>query len=59
MAHATPSARPRPQAPADRISAIADRVNRLILRHTDPEAFYVERSDISFELRDLAQHMRG
>ena len=49
----------RPQSDADWIDAIADKVNRLMLKHTDPEAFYVERSEISGDLRRLARHMRG
>ena len=59
MAHAALSTRPRPQTPADRISAIADRVNRLTVTRIDPEAFFAERSDISAELRRLARQMGG
>lgn len=59
MASAAPSTRPRQQTPADRIDAAADRINRLTVTRSDPEAFFAERSDISGELRRIARHMRG
>lgn len=36
------------------IVALADRVKRLMVSHRDPEQFFVERSEIAYELRKLA-----
>lgn len=37
------------------IAALASRVERLTLSHRDPEAFFVERSEIASELRAAAR----
>ena len=37
------------------IEALAERVQRLMVSHRDPERFFVERSDIAHEMRRLAR----
>lgn len=37
------------------IAALASRIERLTVSHRDPEAFFIERSDIARELRAVAR----
>ena len=40
----------------DRLDDLARRVARLIPSRHDPEAYHIEKSQITFELRQLARH---
>jgi hypothetical protein len=44
---------------ADRLDALATRVNNNGVRRIDPERFHAEKSDIGRELRLLARSVRG
>lgn len=43
---------------ASEIEALASRVLRLVVSHRDPERFFIDRSDIAGELKQLARRMR-
>ena len=49
--------RPTPCMASD-LDALARRVLRLVVSHRDPEAFFIERSEIAHDLRRLAKGMR-
>lgn len=44
---------------ADKLRALARRVESNVPQHTDPEKFHVEKSDIAEELKRLAMEQRG
>lgn len=50
-------ARPTPCMASD-LDALAQRVGRLMVSHRDPEAFFIERSEIAHDLRRLAKGVR-
>lgn len=43
----------------DRITELAERVERLAPSHRDPERFHLEKSEIAAELRATAQVLLG
>lgn len=47
--------RHKPMLVPDRIEALAARVLRLMVSHSNPERFFEERSEIAWELRKLAK----
>ncbi|WP_170864221.1 hypothetical protein [Paracoccus sp. SM22M-07] len=40
------------------IEALAQRVQRLMVSHRDPERFFIDRSDIAGDMRRLARLLR-
>ncbi|GGE04850.1 hypothetical protein SAMN05421774_101809 [Gemmobacter megaterium] len=51
--------RHKPIPVPDRIEALAARVLRLMVSHSNPERFFEERSEIAWELRKLAKVAQG
>lgn len=57
----TRRAQPPPElspGPAAALRELADRVNRLTVSRRDPDRFFEERSEISAELRRIADQLR-
>lgn len=51
--------RPEPDEMSLQLFALARRVNQLSVSHRDPESFFVEKSCISRELREIARRTNG
>ena len=43
--------------PAGRLAQLASKIERLSVSHRDPEAFFIERSEIANELRSVSRNI--
>ncbi len=43
----------------DQVRELANRVDRLMVTHRDPEAFFMERAEIAGQLRRVARSLGG
>lgn len=50
--------RHKPVLASAEIEALAQRVQRLMVSHRDPERFFIDRSDIAGDMRRLARLLR-